>query len=374
MRTSIQIAAEIAPWPELVTFVVEAEQLGLDMVFVAESWGCDCVTPIGYLAARTERIRFGTGILQTGTRTPAVIAMTAMTLDSVTGGRFILGLGSSGPKVIEGLHGVPFGKPLARMRETIELVRQACAGEPLELHGQTVDVPLGHGQGRPMRINQRPRPELPIYIAAMMPGMLELTGAQAQGWLGTSFVPEGASAYFEPLARGAATAGRTLQDLDICQAAEIAFGDDVEEMVAQRKPGLAFSLGGMGTATTNFYNQAYARQGWADVAARVQALWHEGRRDDAARLIPDEMVLATTLIGTEDLVAERLRTWAATGVTNVRMYPAGDSLEEKLTTLGRAVRLIRELFPDEHPDQPLPTAPAGGATSGATWGAPRRGA
>lgn len=374
MRTSIQIAAEIAPWPELVTFVVEAERIGLDMVFVAESWGCDCVSPIGYLAARTERIRFGTGILQTGTRTPAVIAMTALTLDAVTGGRFVLGLGSSGPKVIEGLHGVGFDQPLARMRETVLLVRQAFAGEPLELHGRTVDVPRSGGRGRPMRINQHPRPDLPIYIAAMMPGMLELTGASAQGWLGTSFVPEGAAAYLEPLARGAASAGRTLADLDICQAAEIAFGDDVEEMVAQRKPGLAFSLGGMGTATTNFYNQAYARQGWSDVAAQVQALWQDGRRDEAARRIPDEMVLATTLIGTEDMVAERLRAWAATGVTNVRMYPAGDSLDSKLDTLSRAVSLISELFPDERRDQPRPPSPGAGARQGAAWGPPRRGA
>ncbi|HEU0102395.1 MAG TPA: LLM class F420-dependent oxidoreductase [Mycobacteriales bacterium] len=369
MRTSIQLAAEVAPWPELVTYVVEAERLGLDMVFVAESWGCDAVTPIGFLAARTERIRFGTGILQTGTRTPAAIAMTALTLDTITDGRFILGLGSSGPKVIEGLHGVPFGKPLTRMRETIELVRQACAGQPLELHGSTVDVPLG-GSGRPMRINQHPRPDLPIYVAALMPGMLELTGAMAQGWLGTSFVPEGADAYFQPLAKGAASAGRTLADLDICQAAEIAFGDDVEQMVAARKPGLAFSLGGMGTATTNFYNSAYARQGFDDVASRVQALWTAGRRDEAAGLIPDEMVLATTLIGTEDMVADRLRAWAATGVTNVRMYPAGDTLDDKLVTLGRAVELIHRLFPDDPVVEHRPRTSAGPAT----WGAPRRGA
>lgn len=138
MRTSTQLAAEIAPWPQLVTFVVEAERLGLDMVWVAESWGCDAATPIGALAARTERIRFGTGVMQTGTRSPALIAVTALTLDTVTGGRFVLGLGSSGPKVVEGLHGVPFDKPLPRMREAIELVRQACAGEPLELRGQTV--------------------------------------------------------------------------------------------------------------------------------------------------------------------------------------------------------------------------------------------
>ena len=375
MRTSIQLAAEAAPWPELVAFVVEAERIGVDMVWVAESWGCDCVSPLGYLAARTTRIRFGTGILQTGTRTPSLVAMTALTLDTVTEGRFVLGLGSSGPQVIEGLHGVAFDQPLARMRETVELVRQACAGERLELHGRTVDVPLTGGQGRAMRINQQPRPQLPVYLAALLPGMLELTGAVAQGWLGTSFVPEGAAAYLEPLARGAASAGRTLADLDICQGAEVAFGDDVEQMVALRKPGLAFSLGGMGSATTNFYNQAYARQGWDEVAARVQALWREGRREEAARAVPDEMVLATTLIGTQDMVAERLRTWAATGVTNVRMYPAGDTLEDKLTTLGRAVDLLRGLGDDSVAPSAEASVPAPTATSsGVVWGAPRRGA
>ena len=369
MRTSIQIAAEVAPWPEVVAYVVEAEALGLDDVFVAESWGCDSVTPIGYLAARTERVRLGTGVLQVGTRSPAMIAMTALTLDTLTGGRFVLGLGSSGPGVVEGLHGAPFDKPLTRVRETVELVRQALRGERLELHGRVVDVPLTGGQGRPMRINQHPREDLPVYLAAMLPGMLELTGAVAQGWLGTSFVPEGAAAYLDPLRRGAEGAGRTLADLDVCQAAEIAFGDDVEEMVALRKPGLAFSLGGMGTATTNFDNQAYARQGWADVASEVQALWLAGRREEAARRVPDEMVLATTLIGTRDMVAARLRAWAATGVTNVRMYPAGDTLEDKLATLGQALDLVRELFGATAPGPAPRDVP-----TGAAWGEPRRGA
>lgn len=369
MRTSIQIAAEVAPWPDLVAYVVEAEALGLGTTWVAESWGCDAVTPVAALAGRTSRMRFGTGVLQVGTRSPAMIAMTALTLDTITEGRFALGLGSSGPGMIEGLHGAAFGKPLARMRETVEVVRQAFRGERLELHGKAVDVPLTGGEGRPMRLNQQPRPDLPIYLAALLPGMLELTGAVAQGWLGTSFVPEGSEAYFGPLARGAASAGRTMADLDVCQAAEVAFGDDVEEMVAARKPGLAFSLGGMGTATTNFYNQAYARQGYGEVASEVQALWLAGRREEAARLVPDEMVLATTLIGTRDMVADRLRAWAATGVTNVRMYPAGDTLEDKLATLGQALELVRELFGPE--DAP---AVAESAPTGATWGAPRRGA
>ncbi len=377
MRTSIQIAAEVAPWPDLVSYVVEAEALGVDTVFVAESWGCDSVAPIGYLAARTERVRLATGILQIGTRSPAMVAMTALTLDTITGGRFALGLGASGPGVIEGLHGAAFDRPVTRMRETIAVIRQACAGERIELHGRTVDIPRAGGQGRPMRINQQPREALPIYIAAMLPGMLELTGATAEGWLGTSFIPEAADAYLAPLARGAASAGRTLADLDICQGAEIAFGDDVKQMVAARKAGLAFSLGGMGTASTNFYNQAYARQGFDQVAGEVQTLWQQGRRDAAAELIPDEMVLATTLIGTRDMVADRLRAWAGAGVTNVRMYPAGDTLAQKLDTLGQALDLIRTLFPDtSFPDDARNGSTVGPrrVSSNAPWGPPRRGA
>jgi alkanesulfonate monooxygenase SsuD/methylene tetrahydromethanopterin reductase-like flavin-dependent oxidoreductase (luciferase family) len=176
--------------------------------------------------------------------------------------------------------------------------------------------------------------------------MLELTGEVADGWLGTSFIPEGAQSSLDALTIGANRAGRTLADLELCQGAEVAFADDPEdlaEMVASRKPGLAFSLGGMGSATTNFYNDAYARQGYAEVAAESQALWLDGRRDEAAAVIPDEMVLATTLIGTEEMVVNRLRSWENVGIDQARLYPAGSTLEERLTTLGRALDLVRGL-------------------------------
>jgi alkanesulfonate monooxygenase SsuD/methylene tetrahydromethanopterin reductase-like flavin-dependent oxidoreductase (luciferase family) len=181
--------------------------------------------------------------------------------------------------------------------------------------------------------------------------MLHLTGEIADGWLGTSFVPEGAKeAYFDHLDRGLANAGRTRADLDICQGAEVAFAedeDDLRMMVAGRKKELAFSLGGMGSATTNFYNNAYSRQGWAEVAAEVRTRWQAGDRDGAAGLITDEMVLATTLIGTEDMVRERLRVWRDVGVDTVRFYPAGETLDARLATLGRAIDLVRDLDRDE---------------------------
>lgn len=346
MRTATTIEASGAPWPEVVDFVVEAEKLGLDACWVAEAWGSDAVSPLGYLAARTERLRLGSGVVQLGTRTPVAIAQAALTLAELSEGRFSLGLGSSGPQVIEGLHGVPFARPLARMRETVDIVRRVFAGEKLHVDGPEFRIPLPGGEGRPMRVSLRPNPDIPIYLATLSPRMLTLTGEVADGWLGTSFVPEGASAYFEPLAEGAAKAGRTLADLDLCQGAEVAFAADereMAEMVERRKAELAFSLGGMGSRERNFYNAAYSRQGWADVAARVRELWLAGERVKAAAEVADEMVLATTLIGTEERVRERLRVWAATGITTVRLYPAGRTLDERLTTLGRAIQLCAEV-------------------------------
>ena len=271
MRTATTVeASQQGAWSETLDFVLEAEKLGLDICWVAEAWGSDAPSPLGYLAARTDRLLLGSGVIQLGTRTPPLIAMTAMTLAQLSGGRFLLGLGPSGPQVIEGLHGVPFARPLARMRETIEVLRQAFSGEKITYSGTQFQIPAA-GEARPMRLSLAANPAIPIYIASMSPRMLELTGTVADGWLGTSFVPEGSAAYFEHLDRGLAASGRARGDLDVCQGAEVAFLDDEEAVTAHlagRKKELAFSLGGMGSASTNFYNQAYSRQGWAEVAAR----------------------------------------------------------------------------------------------------------
>jgi F420-dependent oxidoreductase-like protein len=343
MRTAVMLSAEAGPWPELVDYVTEAERLGVDVCWVAEAWGCDAASPLGYLAARTERILLGSGILQLGTRTPVMTAMTALTLSRLSDNRFLLGLGTSGPQVMEGLHGVRFSHPLGRMRETVEILRRVFAGERISYEGTHFQLPLPGGEGKALRLSQPANPGIPIYLATLSPRMLELTGEVADGWLGTAFVPEGASAFLDPLAAGAARAGRTLADLDLSQGAEVAFGDDVAAMAAARKPGLAFTLGGMGTADTNFYNDAYSRQGFAEAAAEVQSLWVDGRRDEAAARVPDEMVLATTLIGTEDMVRDRLRAWRDAGVNTARLYPAGGTLDERLVTLGRALDLVHEI-------------------------------
>ncbi|KUO07347.1 LLM class flavin-dependent oxidoreductase [Streptomyces sp. DSM 15324] len=347
MRTSTTIEASGGDWREIVAYVTEAEKLGLDICWVAEAWGSEAPSPLGYLAAKTERMLLGTGIIQLGTRTPMAIARAAITLSQISEGRFLLGLGPSGPQVIEGLHGVSFARPLVRMRETVEIVREAAAGGKVSYSGKEFRIPLPGGQAKPMRLSMRAEHDIPVYLATLSPKMLHLTGEIADGWLGTSFVPEGAKeAYFDHLDQGLAAAGRARADLDICQGAEVAFADDedaLSAMVAGRKKELAFSLGGMGSATTNFYNNAYSRQGWAEVAAEVRTRWQAGDRDGAVGLITDEMVLATTLIGTEGMVRQRLRVWRDAGVDTVRFYPAGETLDARLTTIGRAIDLVRDI-------------------------------
>jgi F420-dependent oxidoreductase-like protein len=346
MRTATTIEASGGDWPETVEFVREAEKLGLDICWVAEAWGAEAPSALGYLAARTERMLLGSGIIQLGTRTPVAIARAAITLSNISGGRFLLGLGASGPQVIEGLHGVAFGRPVTRMRETVEIVRLAASGAPVSFAGREFTIPLP-GEARPMRLSMRAEFPIPVYLATLSPAMLRLTGEIADGWLGTSFVPSGSrDAYFSHLDAGLAAAGRSRADLDICQGAEVAFAADessLRSMVAARKRELAFSLGGMGSASTNFYNDAYSRQGWAEVAAAVRERWQAGDRDGAAGLVTDEMVLATTLIGTEDMVRERLLVWRDAGVNTVRLYPAGDTLAARIATLGRALDLVRAL-------------------------------
>jgi F420-dependent oxidoreductase-like protein len=347
MRTATTIEASGGErWSEQTDFVVEAEKLGLDVCWVAEAWGSDGPSALGYYAARTDRMLLGSGIMQVGTRTPTVVAQTAITLSNLSGGRFLLGLGASGPQVIEGLHGVPFARPLRRMRETVEIVRRVLDGGKLSYSGAEFQIPLPGGEAVPMRLSMRAEHRIPVYLAALSPAMLELTGEVADGWLGTSFVPEGAAgAYFAHLDNGLARSGRTRAELDICQGAEVAFAPDEEAlgaMTATRKKELAFSLGGMGSASTNFYNNAYSRQGWAEIAAEVRERWQSGDRDGAAGLVTDEMVLGTTLIGTEAMVRQRLRVWREAGVDTVRLYPAGESLQARLDTLARAIELVRE--------------------------------
>ncbi len=331
-------------WASALTYAVEAERLGIDSAWTAETWGYDGATPLAYLAAKTTTIRLGTGILQVGTRTPALTAMTAMALASLSGDRFLLGLGVSGPQVIEGWHGVRFARPLQRLRETVEIVRRVTRGERLVYHGEVYHVPLPESEGKALTSSVPPRPNLPVYLATLGPKSLELTGELADGWLGTSFIPEHASLFFDPIAAGATQAGRTLADIDLQVAAGVvAFSDDVESLIAPRKPGLAFTLGAMGSRQHNFYNDVYQRAGYADVALEVQDLWFKKQREAAVARIPDELVLKTNLIGTQEMVRERLRAHRYAGVNTLQVNPDGQTLSERLTILGQLVDLVNEV-------------------------------
>jgi F420-dependent oxidoreductase-like protein len=268
-------------------------------------------------------------------------AMTALTLAVLSGDRFLLGLGASGPQVVEGLQGLPFARPLGRMRETIEIVRMALRGEKLVYQGRHHRLPLPGGEGKALRLAQPPNPDIPIYLATLSPKALELTGELADGWLGTSFTPEHADAHLTHLRAGADRAGRSLADLDLCVPAAVGFADDPQPLIDAQKPRLAFTLGGMGSPRTNFYNEAYRRGGFADVAAEVQRLWVEGRRDEAAARVPDAMVVQSSLIGSESMVRERIRRYREAGITTLRLEPLGGSEAERLDTLGRALDLVR---------------------------------
>ena len=330
-------------WNDAATYAVEAERLGVDFVWSAEAWGHDAVTPLAYLAGKTSRIKLGAGIMQAVARTPANTAMTAMTLMSLSGSRFVMGLGASGPQVVEGWHGVPFRKPIQRIREVIEIVRIISRGEKLQYDGQIYHLPLPGGEGKSIRSGAPPQPNIPVYLATLSPKSLEMTGELADGWVGTSFMPEHADVFFDHIARGARSAGRSLADIDLQAGGAVAFSDDAERLVARHKPGLAFTLGAMGSKQHNFYNAAFQRAGYQEEALAVQRKWIEGDRKAAADLVPDEMVQHANLLGTQAMVRDRIRAYRTAGVTTLRIQPEGRSLQERLDTLGRTVELVKEV-------------------------------
>jgi F420-dependent oxidoreductase-like protein len=353
MRVAISTRLGQDDRDDAVSYVVEAERLGVSSVWSSEAWGTDAVTPLAYLAARTSTIKLGTSIMQVGTRSPALIAMTALTLASLSGDRFVLGLGTSGPQVIEGWHGVRYHRPVTRLRETVEIVRMALRGERVVYRGRAYELPLPGGEGRALKVAAMPR-DIPIYLATLGPRSLEMTGAIADGWLASAFMPDHAEAFFAPMRRGADMAGRDFGSIDRHAGGAVAFGDDLDRLIAPRKPGFAFQIGAMGSREHNFYKESYERQGYGAVVQRVQALWLDNRREDAAAAIPDQFVLRANLLGTDDMVAERIRVYRDAGVTTLHVFPQGQTLADRLETLGRLMDLVKAVNQEPRSERPPP--------------------
>ena len=331
-----------ADGPDAVELVREAERLGVDSVWTAEFWAGDAFTPLAFLAARTSTIKLGTGIAQLGARTPAMLAMTAQSVHRLSGGRFLLGIGASGPQVMEGWHGVDFDRPVRRTRETIEIIRRITSGERLEYAGEVYQLPRPGGEGRAIR-SLMPPEHLPIYVASLGPANLRLTGELADGWIGNSFLPESADVFLDPIREGATAAGRTLDDLDLTVAAGLEFTDDVEEAGRRHAEGYAFTIGAMGSPTNNFYNNAFERQGFGDDVRAVQRLWLDGDRDGARRRVPTALGLGTNLIGTDDLVRDRLRLYRDAGITTLRAGLQPGGIDRQLSDIDRLLTLVREV-------------------------------
>ncbi len=329
-----------ADWEGMVELVRAADRIGVDFAWSAEAWGMETIAPLAYLAAVTERIHLGTGIMQISARTPAMTAMTALTMARLTNDRFCLGLGVSGPQVVEGLHGDGFAKPLARLREYIAVVRKGISGERVTSEGPHYVLPRPGGEGKALRLSMPPKPEIPIYLATLGPKMLELTGEVADGWLGTSFMTDSADRVIPHLRAGAARSGRTLDALDLQINATLEVGDDIEALIAKYRPMAAFTLGAMGSAKTNFYNAAYTRAGWGEMAQKVQALWVSGDKPAAIAAVADEFVLASSFIGTETMVADRIRATAAAGINTLRIAPVGRGANAQIGNLERTVAAI----------------------------------
>jgi F420-dependent oxidoreductase-like protein len=329
---------------QTVAELADYEKAGLDIVFVPEAYSFDAVSQLGYIAARTERLAIASGILQLYTRTPTLIAMTAAGLDYVSGGRFTLGLGASGPQVIEGWHGVPYDAPVGRAREIIEICRRVWRRERLEYSGRHYTIPLaegGTGLGKPLKLINHPvRDRIPVVLAALGPRNVELAAEMAEGWEPIFYFPERApEVWGASLAAGKARRDGSLPPLDVVAQAPLAIGEDVSGYVDLSRPVLALYIGGMGPHRDhgrNFYHELAVRYGYAAEAAKIQDAYLAGRKDEAAALVPGSLLGGISLIGAPDHVAERLAAFKESGVTTLNVTPLAP------THAGR-VRLIEQV-------------------------------
>jgi F420-dependent oxidoreductase-like protein len=299
-----------------VDLIRHAEELGYDSVWTAEAWGADAITPLAWIAAQTSKIKLGTGIMQMPARTPAMCAMQAMTVDQLSGGRMIVGLGPSGPQVVEGWHGVPYGKPLQRTREYIKIMRMIFAREEkVAFDGEAYQLPYtgpgSTGVGKPLRSILHGRADIPIITATISPKGVAVAGEVADGFMPIWTSPEGLSMFDEPLNKGFAKAGngKGFDNFDIYPMVNVAVNDDVERCRDFFRPAIALYVGGMGARDKNFYNDLISRLGWEAAAKEIQDLYLDGKRKEATAAVPDDLIDAVTLIGSKERIAERVQAW-----------------------------------------------------------------
>ncbi|HEX3446681.1 MAG TPA: LLM class F420-dependent oxidoreductase [Isosphaeraceae bacterium] len=330
---------------EVAAEVADLERAGLDIVFVPEAYSFDAVSALGYLAACTERVQLASGILQLYTRTPTLTAMTAAGLDYVSDGRFTLGLGASGPQVIEGFHGVPYDAPIARTREVIDICRQVWRREYLQHKGKHYTIPLpadqGTGLGKALKlINEPVRERIPILVAALGPKNVELVAEVAEGWQPIFYLPEKApEVWGQALATGRAKRDPALGELDVYAGPVLAIGENVEPLREFVKPHLALYIGGMGAKGKNFYHALATKYGYGPQADRIQELYLSGDKDGAAKVVPDELVRDVNLIGTREFVKERLAAFREAGVTTLNVAPIAATPAERI----KLIETLRDL-------------------------------
>jgi F420-dependent oxidoreductase-like protein len=331
---------------EAVEHIVVLEKAGVDIALVAEAYSYDAVSQLGYLAAKTSTIELGSGVFPIYTRTPSLLAMTAAGLDFVSDGRFRLGIGTSGPQVVEGFHGVPFDAPLGRTREVVEICRQVWRRERVQHQGRNYQIPLpadqGTGLGKPLQIINHPvRERIPITIAALGPKNVELTAEIAEGWQPVFFYPEKAGAVWgDALRAGKAKRDSQLGELDIMVGVSLAIGDDVEERLNWAKPHLALYIGGMGAKGQNFYHKLATRYGYGEVADHIQDLFLSGRKAEAIAAVPDELVRQVNLIGPRGFVKERIAAFSEAGVTTLLATPATTDTGEYISWVEELQQLL----------------------------------
>ncbi len=310
--------------------VVELEKAGLDTVWVAEVYGFDSPTLMGYLAAKTETIEIGSAILNVYSRTPTLLAQTAAGLDNVSGGRAILGLGASGPQVVEGWHGVPYSRPLGRTKEAIEIIRAALRREVVEYDGKSFQLPLpageGTGLGKPLKLLTRPeRSSIPIYIAGLGPKSVAGAAEYADGWMPFLYSPEGsARVWGDSLSEGKARRSDDLGALEVTAGGMVAVGEDVKGLLDFARPMTALYIGGMGARGKNFYNDLVTQYGYEKEAKEIQDLYLDGKKKEAEAAVPLELLEQVNLVGPESYVKERIAAFRESGVTNLQVAPASD--------------------------------------------------